>query len=95
MLQSVPADQNTGKRQKCCVYVYSFLIPDAKTTKLIQPCEGAFHNPAPASQPTTMRGVAHCKQRQDTTGTYSAPDLLGIVSPVTHQEIWATTGPAT
>jgi Transposase IS116/IS110/IS902 family len=33
ILQSSPADQDAGKRQKCCVYICSLFIPHSKPTK--------------------------------------------------------------
>ncbi len=48
----------------------------AVLTPLTQPSEGAFQNPAPASQPATMPCVAHCTQGRDATGTHSATDVF-------------------
>ncbi len=82
MLQSPPADQGAGERQKCSVYICSSLIPHAKATELIQPCKCAFHNPAPYPQTAAMFGVAHCKQWQHVVAMQRTPDVLCVVGAV-------------
>src|SRR5215467_10924320 len=40
------SERNAVCIDECCVSICSLFIPHAKTTELIQPCEGTFHNPA-------------------------------------------------
>jgi len=77
------------------VHIGSFLIPHAKTAELIQPCEAAFHDPAPSPQPATMFRIAHCEPRQDLALAQGTPNALGIVGPVPQHTIRATAGPTT
>lgn len=58
------------------MYIGSLFIPHAKAMVLVQPCEGAFHNP-PASVLIRYRAVCCALQaeRQDAAGTHSAPDV--------------------
>ena len=46
-LEEIPTNPNASESQKCKVHVWPFFIPQAQVAKLIRPCEGAFHNPAP------------------------------------------------
>ena len=77
------------------MYICSFFIPQAKTTELIQPREGTFHDPAKSPQPTTMLGIAHCEQRGYAAGAQSTADVLRVIGPVTQHAIWATARPTT
>lgn len=89
MPQAPPADEDAGQRQKRRVYICSFFIAHAKTTELIQPREGTFHEP----QPATVLGIAHCEQRQNTAATQRATDLLRIVGPLSEDTSRAATRP--
>jgi len=77
------------------VHIWPFLIPHAETAKLIQPCEGTFHNPAPSPQPATMFRIAHCEPGQDLAATQSTANTLGIVGPVPQHAVRATARPTT
>lgn len=77
------------------MHICPFLIPHAKTAKLIQPREGVFHDPAPSSQTAAMFRVALCEERQDVAGTQSATDFLRVVGPVPQYAIGATARPTT
>ena len=66
------------------MHICSFFIPQAKTTELVHPREGAFHDPAPSSQTAAMFHIAHCEERQDVAGTQNTTDFLRIVGPVPH-----------
>jgi hypothetical protein len=92
-LQEIPADQHASERQKCLVHICSFFIPQAKTTELVHPREGAFHDPAPSSQTAAVFRIAHCEQRQDVAGTQSTTDVLCVVCPVPQYAIRATARP--
>ena len=70
--------------------VGSPFIPHADATEMIQPSEGAFHNPAPSPQPATMSGIAHCEQGQDVADTQGMADALRVVGPVSHNAVRAT-----
>ena len=45
--------------------VRTFLKPDAQTTKLMQPRNGAFDDPASFAQATAMRLAPFCDHRGD------------------------------
>jgi hypothetical protein len=62
---------NRSGHQKCPrVYICSLFVPHAKTTELIQPCEGAFHNPS-ASLPTRCHAVCYALQARAGCGGHA------------------------
>lgn len=77
------------------MYICPFLIPHAQTAKLIQPCEGAFHNPALSPEDATMIRITHCEQGQDVTGAKSIADVLRVVGPVPQDAVRAIARPTT
>jgi hypothetical protein len=77
------------------MYICSLFITHTKATELIQPCEGAFHNPTPTSQPTAMPYVAHCKQGKDAPVTHSVTDVLRVISPVCQHAVRTAARPST
>ena len=62
--------------------VGSPFIPHADVTELIQPSEGAFHDPAPSPQSAAMLGIAYREQWQDMAGTQNTADMHRVVGPV-------------
>jgi pimeloyl-ACP methyl ester carboxylesterase len=58
------------------VHICSLLIPQAKTTELVQPCEGTFYDPAPSSQTAAVFRIASCEQRRDVTCSQSTVVLV-------------------
>jgi len=66
-----------------------------RSTELTQPCEGTFHDPAPAPQPATMFCIARCESRQDPATTQGMPNALCIVGAVSQHTIRATARPTT
>ena len=72
------------------MHICPFLIPHPETAELIQPCERAFHDPAPLPQPATMFRIAPGEQGQDVASAQSPADVLGVVGPVPHYTIRAT-----
>lgn len=64
------------------MHIWPFLAPNAEAAKLIQPCEGTFHKPAPLPESTTMFRIAKCEPRQDVAPTQGTPNVLGIVRSV-------------
>src|SRR6516162_6194623 len=68
-----------SKVPRACVAIFH---TQAQAAKLIQPCEGAFHNPAPSPQPATMFRIAHGQPRQDLRDTRSIANVLGVVGSV-------------
>jgi hypothetical protein len=62
--------------------VGSFLITDAQSAKLIEPCEGPFHHPAPSPQSAAMSGVSLGEPRHDAAGTQTLPDCLCVITTV-------------
>lgn len=62
--------------------VGSLLIADTKATKLIQPTEGSFYDPAPTSQPTAMFPVSLRDERDDLSKPQAAANRLRIVTSV-------------
>ena len=77
------------------MHICPFLIANAKTAKLIQPCEGAFHDPAPSPQPATVFRIALCEQVPDVAGAQSTADGLRVVGPVPQHAVRATARPTT
>ena len=77
------------------MHICSFLIPQAKTTELVQPREGTFYDPAPTSQTAAVFRIAHCEQRRDVTCTKSTADFLCVVGPIFQYAIGATARPTT
>lgn len=78
--------------------VRTAFIADAQATKLVQPTEGALHDPAIDAQATAMRGVALADQRSDATGAQRAPMRVRIKAPIAIDALgsaaWATCQPA-
>src|SRR6516164_169188 len=60
----------------------AFFIPQPQAAKMIQPCERAFHNPAPLAQPAAMFRIAHGQPRPDLASTQSIANVLGVVGSV-------------
>jgi hypothetical protein len=69
------------------VHVWPFLIAYAETAKLIQPCEGTFHDPAPSPEPAAMFSVALRKKREDASVTQTLPDGLRVITTVAQYAI--------
>ena len=64
------------------MHIRPFFIPQAKSAKLIQPCESAFHNPSSLPQPASMFRISFGQPRQDLTSTQSRANVLGVVCSV-------------
>src|ERR1700747_3341530 len=77
------------------MHICSFLIPQTKTTELVQPREGTFYDPAPSSQTAAVFRIAHCHQRQDVTCTQSTADFLCVVGSISQYAIGTTARPTT
>ncbi len=77
------------------MHICSFFIPHTKTTELVHPREGSFHDPAPSSQTAAVFRIAPCEERQDVAGTQNTTDFLRVVGPVPQYAIGATTRPTT
>jgi hypothetical protein len=67
--------------------VGTFLVSDAKATKLIQPGKASLHNPSPSTKATPVLRVAHREQRQDTPVAQTLPDCLRIIAAVAYHTI--------
>ena len=94
-LQELPADQNACERQEAVVDICSFFVPHAKTTELIKPGKGAFHDPAPSPQTAAVFRIAHCEQGQDAAAAQSATDVVRVVGPVPEDALRPTARPTT
>ena len=75
------------------MHICSFLIPEAKTTELVQLREGTFYDPAPSSQTAAVFRIGHCEQRRDVTCTQSTADFLCVVGPISQYAIGTTARP--
>ena len=72
--EKVPTDEGTTERQESLVNVSPLFVAHPQSPELIQPREGAFDYPAPASQPAAMFSVALRKKREDASVTQTLPD---------------------
>ena len=77
------------------MHIRPFLIPQAKTTELVYPREGAFHDPAPSSQTAAVLRIAHCEERQDVASTQSMANFLRVIGSVPQYAIRRKTRPTT
>ena len=60
----------------------SFFVADTQATKLIQPGEAPFNDPAPSAQSAVMFGVALSEPRHDVARTQTSPDCLCVITTV-------------
>lgn len=58
------------------------LETQTQTTKLMQPCEGAFHDPTMNSEPTAMGSMASSQHGLNVPCPQLLPMWLGIVAPI-------------
>ncbi len=59
-----------------------FVIPDARTTELIEPRESPLNDPAPPPQATAVLRAAHRQQRQNVTDPQAVPDRRRIIAAI-------------
>ena len=69
-------------REKCLVDIGSFVVPDAQTSKLIQPGERPLNDPPPPPKTTAVPGAAHGQQRQNVPRAQAVPDGGRIIAAV-------------
>ena len=67
--QGMPTDQRTRQREKRLVDVSSFIVTDAETAELIQPCERPLDDPTPLSQAAAVCRATHRQQGQNATSS--------------------------
>ena len=82
LLQEAPANESTGKGQKCLMDVGSLLVANTQAAKLIKPSEGPFHHPSPSAESTVMFGVALREPGHDAAGTQTLADCLRVITTV-------------
>jgi hypothetical protein len=58
------------------------LVADAEALELVQPCEGAFNDPAHLAQPGSVGGPASGDHRLDAALPQQAAVLVEVVAPV-------------
>lgn len=62
--------------------VVAAFVADAESAELVQPADGAFHDPAMLAQAAAMRSVALRQNRLDATFSQAATMRLGVVRAV-------------
>ncbi len=58
------------------------VVPDAETSKLIQPGERPLDDPPPSPKTSAVRGATPGQQRHDVTRAQPAPDGCRVATPV-------------
>lgn len=74
--------------------VSSYLVADAESFELVQPCEGAFYDPAFFAQPGAVWCAAAGDLRSDPAGADQAAVLVVVVAAVGEQSLGAVSGAA-
>ncbi len=90
-MEVVPTDQGAAECQERFVNVIAAFIPDAQTTKLVQPRQRALHDPAIDPQATAMRHEAPTQHRLDLQGTQLLAQGIRIVAPIALHSLGAAT----
>ena len=65
-----------------------------QSAAVVEPGEGAFDEPAFASELGAVLGLAACEQRSDPAFADEAAVLVGVVAAVGEQRVWPVTRPA-
>lgn len=84
------ADEAAADREERFVDVTAAVVADEQSFELVEPREGALNNPAVASEPGAVFGVAAGDLRCDPTLAQQAPVLVVVVAAVGAQPV----GPA-
>jgi hypothetical protein len=88
--QESPAGQAAGEAEERFVEVGAAFIADEQASPLVQPCEGAFDDPAVAAEPRAVPAEAACDYGFDAARPELAAVGVMVVAAVSNDTI----GPA-
>jgi hypothetical protein len=92
-VESAGADDAAAEAQQSGVDVAAALVADRESFEGVQPGEGAFDDPAPASEPGAMLGLASGDAVTDTTLAEQAAVLVVVVAAVGDDHRGTVSGP--
>lgn len=94
MLDETETDHDTAEGQEGFMDIGAFFIADTQASIFVKPPDGALDVPSQESQSASVFGISSCDKRTDLAFEKFGPVGIGIVSPVSDDDIRFAAGPA-
>jgi hypothetical protein len=92
--EASPADEAAAEGEEALVDLGAAVIADEQTAELVQPGEGAFHDPAVTAEAGAVLGLATRDERLDPSPPKLSAVAVGVVAAVADKLVGSAAGPA-